>query len=96
MIGGNFTITSANDGGYIPETGFAPGGNFILTISGGTSIDAVLQKRNAAGNFFDVPEAGATISSTWQYEVKAATDDVFRIAVVSATGSWSGTFKPVR
>lgn len=96
--GGSFTITSSNDGTAVPTDGFRPGGNFLLSITGGTTIAATLQKRNPASNFVDIPndDSLSTIGGAWEHEVLAAHDDVFKINVTSATGTWQVSFKPVR
>lgn len=96
MLGGKFTIDST--GNFPSDDGFSPGGNFIGSLTGGTTIAATLQKKNGAGNWVTVPnDSGlSTIDDAWEHEVKAAADDLFRFNVTDVSGSWDFTHKPVR
>ena len=86
------TITSADDGNNVPsDDGFVAGGDFILTINGGTTIDAVLQKFNQGSQSWQPVSDDLdrqNITGAWEYPIDSGNNDRFRIAVTTATGTW--------
>lgn len=93
------TITSSDNGTNIPsDDGFRPNGPFILTIAGGTTIFATLQVKTKQGNWMTVPDDSnlSTITGAWRHEVKALIGEDYRIAVVTATGTWDWEWSLLR
>lgn len=94
-----FTITSADNGTNAPSgDGFTPGGNFNLTINGGTTIAAVLEKYNPITDswiaVFDEQDR-QNIAAAWDYPIAAGVKDRFRIAVTTATGTWGAVWSRI-
>ena len=89
------TITSSDNGTNVPgNDGFRPGGDFILLVANGTTINAVLQVKTSEGNWVDVPDdAGlSTINAAYNRPITAGWEQEFRIAVTTATGTWDWSF----
>lgn len=96
--GGGFSITSADDGTDVPADGFTPGGNFLLTVLGGTTIAAEILIKKRDGTFHKIPDDDGYSDITGDYArpILATTDDVFKIAVDTATGTWEVAIKPIK
>lgn len=83
------TITGA---GYWPDAnGFTPGGDWLGTITGGTTISGTWQLLSTEGNWADVPDnntGSATVTGAWSNRVAANRGEVFRFDCLAATGTW--------
>ena len=86
------SITSADNGTNIPATnGFVVEGPFNIIIAGGTTISATLQRLMASGSWVTMPDSNSrsTISGAVAFNINAQPGDRYRIAVTTATGTWS-------
>ena len=80
------TITSADNGTRLE---FIPNGDFILSVTGGTTIAAVLQFKDSEGAWEDVPDATATIAADYMQDIKAQSQREYAVSVTTATGTWA-------
>ena len=84
-------ITSADDGTNLTAVTNKGGGNFVLSVGGGTTIAAQVEKYT--NDSWVSTGSDGTISDTFYKVIEAAPGDQFRIAVTTATGTWDYEFK---
>jgi hypothetical protein len=64
-------------------------GNFMLSVTGGTTIAATLQK-DYGGTIRDIPDPDGyeVIDAAWEHQIISGQDDVYYINTTAVSGSW--------
>lgn len=87
----HFQITSADDGTNVPQDdGFLVQRPFVFSITNGTTINAVIQKKTSFGNWVTIPDPDSrtTLSGADAFTVTVGEATRVRISVTTATGTW--------
>lgn len=85
MSATKFIINSSSDGQSIPDSGFLINKGSALSITGGASIDAVIQRRYKSG-WQNVPNELSAV--TGPHEIVFEVSGTYRVSVTTATGEW--------
>lgn len=85
MSSQKFIINSSSNGQSIPNAGFLINKGSALSITGGSSIEATIQRRYKSG-WQDVPNELSAISGP--HEIVFEVSGTYRVSVTTATGEW--------